>query len=130
MVEENIPNFNLDGIELNAIVCSIYDGDTITAIFPFPETKRNYKWKCRLSGIDTPEIKTKNEKEKCKGKEIRDILRSKILNKEVKLKCGKMDKYGRILVNIYYENICINDWLLENNYAQLYNGGTKKQWNF
>jgi len=120
---DDIKVFSLKDIELEAYVHSVYDGDTITTIFPFPGTQNNYKWKCRLSNIDTPEIRSKDEKEKIKAKEIRDILKSKILNKTVKLKCGKMDKYGRILVDVYLDDQeCINDWLLNNGYAQKYNG--------
>lgn len=127
---DNVKFFNLQNIKIEAYVYSVYDGDTITAIFPFPGTDTNYKWKCRLSNIDTPEIKSKNIKEKIKAKEIRDILRYKILNKKVILQCGKMDKYGRILVTIYLNNISINEWLLNKGYAQKYNGKQKKIWNF
>ena len=117
----DIKVFSLKDKELEAYVYSIYDGDTITAIFPFPGTQNNYKWKCRLSNINTPEIRSKNEEEKIKAKEVRDILKSKILNKKVKLKCGKMDKYGRILVDVYLDQECINDWLLNNGHAKKYN---------
>lgn len=127
---DNIKVFSLEGLKINGLVCSVYDGDTITCIFSFPGTDIKYKWKCRLDRIDTPEIKTKDDLEKLNGIKVRDILRSKILNKDVELLCGKMDKYGRVLVDILYEGVNINDWLIENNYANKYDGGTKTLWDF
>jgi len=47
-------------------VLSVYDGDTITLgsrIIGWAESPI-YKWKVRLSAIDTPEIRTNNPKEK------------------------------------------------------------------
>ena len=40
------------------------------------------------------------------------------------------DKYGRLLVEIYCnEDECnVNNWLVDNNYAFSYDGGTKKSW--
>lgn len=127
---EEVKYFSLENLEIDGYVCSVYDGDTITAVFPFPETSIKYKWRCRLDGIDTPEIRTKDKLEKCKGIEVRDILRSKILNKTVHLKCKNMDKYGRVLVTIYFNGECINDWLITNKYAKKYDGGCKSVWNF
>ena len=128
MEEKTLNYFSLNKQVINeAYICSVYDGDTITAVFPFPGTTMNYKWKCRLSGIDTPEIRTKCMEEKCKAKEVRDILRAKILNKNVRLECGPMDKYGRILVDVIINNENVNKWLIENNYAYEYYGKTKKK---
>lgn len=126
---DDAPIFSLEGLEIEAKVVSVYDGDTIKCIFPL--NKILYKWNCRLSGIDTPEIRTKNLKEKKYGFLVRDNLRNKILNKIVKLKCGKFDKYGRLLVEILCkeDNCIINKWLIENKYAFEYNGGKKKSWN-
>jgi hypothetical protein len=37
------------------------------------------------------------------------------------------EKYGRILADIYLENLHINKWMLDNNYAIPYDGGKKKR---
>jgi hypothetical protein len=48
--------------------------------------------------------------------------------------CGEFDKYGRLLVDIYILDdqqnkiINISDYLIENNYAFKYTGGTKESW--
>tara|TARA_B100000902_G_scaffold389684_2_gene437282 strand:- start:291 stop:482 length:192 start_codon:yes stop_codon:yes gene_type:complete len=59
---------------------------------------------------------------------VRDALREKILNNLVEVHCKDFDKYGRLLVEIIYENVNINNWLIENNYAKVYDGGKKSKW--
>jgi len=124
----NVPQFSLEGLETEAKIYSVYDGDTVKAIFPLHD--KLYKWNCRLSGVDTPELRTRCKIEKQYGYKVRDYLREKILNKVVKIKCGDFDKYGRLLVEIYCnEDECnVNKWLVDNNYAFSYDGGTKKSW--
>ena len=122
------PEFSLEGKELKAKVVSVYDGDTVKCVFPLND--QIYKWNCRLSGIDTPELRTRNKKEKKFGYEVRDYLREKILNKVVTLECGEFDKYGRLLIKIKCdgEECSINQLLINNDYAFEYNGGTKQCW--
>ena len=122
------PEFSLEGQELKAKVVSVYDGDTVKCVFPLHD--KLYKWNCRLSGVDTPELRTRNKNEKKFGFEVRDYLREKILNKLVKIECGEFDKYGRLLIKIKCEDedCSVNDWLINNEYAFSYNGGTKKSW--
>lgn len=111
---------------VEAKVVSVYDGDTVKAIFPLNGVM--YKWNCRLSGIDTPEIRTRNEKEKEYGYFVRDKLREKILDKVVRLSCGDLDKYGRLLVTIFLGDENVNQWLIDSDYAFAYDGGTKREW--
>jgi micrococcal nuclease len=109
-------------------VIKVYDGDTITIASKLPfENSPLYRLSVRLNGIDTPEIKTKNEEEKICAKEVRDELTKMILNKEIQLKNIKSEKYGRILADVYLDNIFINEWLIENRFAVKYDGGTKNK---
>lgn len=130
--KKNTQFFTFDGNEYLAKCISVYDGDTITVAFkPFNCTKcdgRVYKYNIRLSGIDTPEIRTSNQDEKKKALEIRDLLREKILNKFIIINCGKFDKYGRLLGYVYNEDksVCYNNWLIDQGFAYVYDGGTKK----
>lgn len=125
---EDAPMLSFEGKKIKAKVVSVYDGDTIKVIFPLKDTF--YKWNCRLTGIDTPELRTRNINEKNYGYEVRDILREKILNKIVYLECGDFDKYGRLLTEVFLNdnNISVNEWLIENKYAFAYDGGTKQCW--
>ena len=48
-----------------------------------------------------------------------------ILNKIVYLELEGEYKYGRILANIYINNLNLNQYLIDNKYAYRYEGGTK-----
>ena len=125
-VNDSFKELSLENEEKLGKVVSVYDGDTIKIVFPLHD--KLYKWNCRLGRVDTPELRTKNELEKKFGYEVRDKLREKILNKLVNVKCGDFDKYGRLLTEIYIENESVNQWLIDNEYAFEYDGGTKKDW--
>ena len=109
-----------------AKVLSVYDGDTITVAFPFGD--KMFRWNCRLIGVDTPELRTRNKQEKEFGYQVRDHLREKILKQMVRIECDDFDKYGRLLVKVYKDDECVNDWLVDKGYAFAYDGGTKKKW--
>jgi endonuclease YncB( thermonuclease family) len=120
------PKFSLNTHEYHAKVISVYDGDTITVVFKFAGTF--YKWNCRLNGIDTPEMKSKNAAEKQQAIKARDFLREQILGKIVEITCQDFDKYGRLLVVVNYNNININDLMITEGFAKSYAGGTKDEW--
>ena len=122
----NIKKFSLNSLICDAKIIKVYDGDTVTAIFEYKN--EIYKWSCRLLGIDTPEIKSKDENEKKIAVTVRYVLHDKIINKIVKLHCYDFDKYGRLLVEIYLDDLHINQWLIDEKYANKYDGGTKTKW--
>ena len=140
LVDNKIKTFSLEGEIKKGKCVNVYDGDTIKVVFPIHD--KLYRWNCRLSGVDTPELRTKNKEEKKMGYKVRDKLREKILNKMIYVKCGEFDKYGRLLAEIYLENeyqvggssmetnTSINKWLINNKYAFKYDGGKKKGWYF
>lgn len=129
LVNNNIPQFNFEGEIKQAKVVDVYDGDTIKIVFTF--SNKLYKFNCRIVGVDTPELRTKNKDEKKYGIHVRDKLREKILNKVVMVECGDFDKYGRLLIDIKDNlNKKISEWLIENKYAFAYDGGKKKDWSY
>lgn len=73
-------------------VIKVYDGDTITILVD------GKKEKIRFYGIDAP------EKKQSYGIESRDFIRSKIMDREVKVKVVNTDRYGRKIGKIYYKN--------------------------
>ena len=87
-----------------------------------------YKFNCRIQHVDTPEIRTRDKKEKEYGLKVRDEMRKKIMNSVVTIICDDFDKYGRLLIDIDIEDELISDWLIKNDYAFRYDGGTKKSW--
>jgi len=130
-VDSSVKEFGFDGETKIAKIVSVYDGDTVKVVFPI--LKKLYKFNCRIKGVDTPELRTKDKKEKEYGLKIRDELRKKILNKVVYIECGEFDKYGRLLIDIIPWSLGIrgekiSKWLINNKYAFVYTGGTKKKW--
>jgi len=108
-------------------VIKVYDGDTITIAAKLPTTIESplYRFSVRLNGIDTPELKTKNEVEKRVALQARDALSSKILYRDVELRNVQTEKYGRLLAGIWLENECLNEWMIKQRFAVKYDGGTK-----
>lgn len=100
-------------------VISVYDGDTITCDIDCGFGVILRKQKIRLYGINTPEVRGDSKNE---GIKVRDILREKILDKDIYLESikDKKGKYGRWLGIVHYDGVNINDWLLDNNYAVKY----------
>jgi endonuclease YncB( thermonuclease family) len=142
----NTESFNFNDLETTARCIRIYDGDTIFIVLNIPGTKMYYKWSCRLNGIDSFEIKNTNEALKNKAheallfvynfitkKEVPDVQDTKKfieddLNKNIYLiniKCGKFDKFGRILIDVLQDNVNLSDLLIENKLAYPYYGKTK-----
>lgn len=108
-------------------VIKVYDGDTITIASKMPyENSPWYRFSVRLNGIDTPEIKTKNENEKRLALIGRDNLKELIMDKIVKLKNVDLEKYGRILADVYLDDLYLNEWMIKKKYAVRYDGGTKQ----
>jgi len=108
-------------------VIKVYDGDSITIASRLPfDDSTLYRFSVRLNGIDTPEIKGKNDDEKEAAKNARDALSRLILNKNIILKNVDNEKYGRVLADVYLGDLHINEWLIKERYAVRYDGGTKK----
>ena len=129
--KEDLELFSYDNYKCLAKIVDVYDGDTFTAVFNF---KRNYiMYKFRTYGYDSPEMKPlkskpNREDEKKKAIEARDAFK-KITNWEhslVTLDMMKFDKYGRILVKVYKNNIDVNQWMIDNGYGYPYYGGKKQ----
>jgi len=114
-----------------AKVLSVYDGDTMTLLIDVG-FNMFIKEKVRLIGLDVPELRTKNLKEKKLGYEVRDYVRGKVLDKEVKVKTEKKGKFGRYLATVYYlqgdKYINLNTDLVKKGYARPYWGGKREGW--
>ena len=114
-------------------VIKVYDGDTITIAsnLPYKESPL-YRFHVRLNGIDSPEIKGKTHAEKELAKKSKDALTNLIFGKYITLKNVSTEKYGRVLADVYLQDVNISQWMLNNNYAIKYDGGKKERpenWN-
>lgn len=107
-------------------VIKVYNGDTITiaAKLPYHDSPL-YRFQVRLKNIDCPEIRGKTEDEKTMAKVAQKELENIVLHKYVNLKNMGTEKYGRILADVYFNNIYINDYMLEKRLAVPYDGKKK-----
>ena len=114
-------------------VIKVYDGDTFTIVSKLPYNgSPMYRFSVRINGIDSPEIKGKTANEKELAKKSREALSNLILGKIITLQNVSTEKYGRILADVYLGDLCVNEWMITNNYAVKYDGGTKErpdEWN-
>lgn len=98
--------FTLNSKVKRALVLDVYDGDTITVVLKhFNEIN---KWKIRLLGINSPEIRPRKNIENREdiieaAKASRHYLESLILNKLIYIHCGEFDNFGRILAYLYLD---------------------------
>ena len=155
---EDIPLFTLNGITTIGKVVEMYDGDTCKIILLVNNILQ--KFNCRLVGLDTPEMKpslTKVNRDieilnahKCRNRllqlitnctcNIDTIMKKydciKLLDSNTKIitvQCYEFDKYGRLLVNLYPDELsteCVNLQLINEGYAKAYDGGTKNQFTY
>ena len=120
-----VPFFSFEKIETVADVVKVYDGDTVHIVIHY---KGEYiKLKTRLDGIDTPELRIAEQKEAglSAKKRLEEILGND--NNKVKVKLGKFDKYGRVLITLYTSSgVSVNQMLIDEGHAYKYDGGTKK----
>lgn len=106
-------------------VVKVYDGDTIHIIAPLFNGVIS-RFRVRLNGIDTPELRTKNQWEKKAGYIVKDMLMEKIGDKIIELRNVSYDKYGRILADVILDDENINEWLLKTEWAFPYEGKGEK----
>tara|TARA_R110000772_G_scaffold71801_2_gene157131 strand:+ start:387 stop:782 length:396 start_codon:yes stop_codon:yes gene_type:complete len=109
----------------NATLERVVDGDTIYCSLDLGFNVILHKQCCRLAGIDTPESRTRNLKEKALGLKAKERLKELCVGSFKIQSLGK-GKYGRILAIPYTENnqdIC--KMLKDEGHAVEYWGGTK-----
>ena len=108
-------------------IAKVVDGDTVDVIIDlgFGLSKKE---RCRIAGIDTPEKRTRDLKEKQYGIEATEFM-TELLDKAENLivRTEKDGKYGRMLGWFYCDNVegSLNNLMIEAGYAWSYDGGTK-----
>ena len=113
-------------------VLRVVDGDTIDVDIDLGFNV-SYTQRVRLAGIDTPESRTTDLKEKALGLEVKEYLKHSLEGAEdVVIQTEKPDsseKYGRILGWLFIddEETSINEKMINDGYAWEYDGGTKQK---
>ena len=111
-------------------VTNVVDGDTIDVIIDLGFDIL-FKSRVRMAGIDSPESRTRDLKEKALGLESKEYLKKTLKDaKSIIIKTEKMnssEKYGRILGWLYIngDTVSVNDHMINDGYAWGYLGATK-----
>ena len=111
-------------------VHKVVDGDTIDVDIDLGFSVSFFS-RVRLAGIDTPESRTTDAKEKTLGLEVKEKIKKELAAaKDVVIKTEKPDsseKYGRILGWLFLDGaeVSLNQKLINEGYAWTYGGGTK-----
>jgi micrococcal nuclease len=105
----------------------VIDGDTLDIMFDIGFHVQ-ISQRCRLMGIDAPESRTTDAKEKKYGLDAKQFVET-WLKRQPKLwgRTIKDDKYGRMLVEIYADSSTnsLNTLMITEGYAWSYLGETK-----
>jgi endonuclease YncB( thermonuclease family) len=140
-----IEDYIKEGV-INGRLMDIIDGDTIICILGISigDHETFLKFKCRLNGIDTYEMRSKDpelHELAINGREFvvnRLVGQNSFTNREqlrnyldehitiLKIKCYKLDKYGRLLIDVILnENVTLTEELIKNKFGYSYDGGHK-----
>ena len=105
----------------NGKVIKVYDGHSFSIASRLPyQDSPIYRFSIRLNGIISPEITSKYETEKKIALIAKDALYELIYDKVVELIISGIDKYGRILAEVYVNNQHINYLMLLNGHSVHY----------
>lgn len=107
------------GQQISGSIIEVYDGDTATLL-----TKDNLKYKVRFYGIDAPEAAQQG------GIASRDVLRDKILGKEVTVLVAATDRYGRAVGKVMLGERCINQEMVAEGRAWYYKDYASDEYEF
>lgn len=131
--KNTVKKFSLESKIFIGKIVDVYDGDTCKVVIFF---KNEFmKFNIRMSGYDTPELKTKNDIEKSYSQISKKMLEKLVLNKIVKLRCYDFDKYGRLLGSIVVinsdkgEELDVNNFMIEHHFGYSYFGDKKQDFN-
>ena len=146
---ENTPPFTLAGTTIKARVLDVYDGDTMTVALPWKGSC--YRFKLRLLGINTEELKGIDAETKERALKARDRLLDLVTCGDFKpdgpkcprklcrqalsakpylvtVQCHDFDKYGRVLARVLCpgsQTITLSDVLVQEGLAREYMVTTK-----
>jgi micrococcal nuclease len=118
--------------QYKAKILKVLDGDTVDIDLDLGFNIVLANQRVRMAGIDTPESRTTDSEEKIRGQLSKKKLAERLpVGSWVRIETQKSDsnddKFGRILaVFIAEDGTSLNQWMIDNNYAVLYNGENKE----
>lgn len=116
-----------------AEVVNVIDGDTLDLLVDLG-FNIHHSIRVRLNGVNTPESRTSDIKEKELGLKAKDFTKDWTVRHPVVYVStvkDKKEKFGRILAQVYSDpdkTACLNEDLIGSGYARPYNGEKRNGW--
>jgi endonuclease YncB( thermonuclease family) len=134
--DRSVQDISIRNFKTWAKIVYAYDGDSCHIVIKYRDDPTHLgkliKLKCRVHGIDTPELRTKNPLEKEHAIRARDrfieLIKDRLI--WVNVLNDDDDKYGRYLVKFFMdsdEEFPIDKILIAENYGYEYYGDKKKE---
>ena len=125
---ETSENINQTKTFTNVQIIRVYDGDTFFVNIPYVHWLIGSNISVRIRGIDTPEIRGGTEETKELARKSKEALIKLFEGRKITLYNLNRDKYFRILADVKADDINVAEYMIKNNYAKKYEGGTKENW--
>jgi len=113
--------------EYNVSITKVVDGDTVDVDIDLGFGMTYKKQRVRLMGIDTPESRTRDLVEKLFGKASKKHLKELLSEGNITLRSHDKGKFGRILGELFINDISINQKMIDDHHAVDYGGGNKAE---
>ncbi|MCJ8276554.1 MAG: thermonuclease family protein [Bdellovibrionales bacterium] len=108
-----------------------YDGDTITFNIPNVHPVIGKKVSVRVNGVDTAEVRTKDQCEKDSARAARKLVKNLLKRAQrIDLKNVERGKYFRIVADVIVDGKNLKDILISNRLAYSYDGSKKPKTNW
>jgi len=124
------PEYALKGIQTVCKALDVYDGDTLWIAFVLGY--KTYRSRVRMYGYDSPELKPRLDiPERAQVIERALVAKTRLqqlvnTNNLINVEFLHPDKYGRPLVKLTCNGVCINDQMVREGHGYPYFGGTKQ----
>lgn len=106
-------------------VIRVIDGDTfVVTVHSIPELFGKYLG-VRVRGVNTPELRSKNECEKKKAKSAKKFVEGFLVGGALSIHNCDRGKYFRIVCSVTKNGVDLSEELIKNKLAVPYDGGTK-----
>ncbi len=118
LTEQNLTEWSLQGVRVERVhIVRVVDGDTFCLALPVCCTQRVFR--CRLRGVDTPEIRTRDMEEKERGRRAVAFVEELVSRNVFDVECHGFDKYGRVLCDLFLHGTrhSLAEMLLEEGHA-------------
>lgn len=126
-----IPITSQAQVQEKSKIIRIVDADTFIISAPFIPKPLKQQIPLRLAGVDTPNIKrwANCDREAKLGQEAKLYVQGLLdTSKKQEIKFLSMDKYNRILGEVYFDGKNVSEILIEKGFGRKYTGEKKQSW--